>query len=421
MMNLSQVAGLRRLRAMATIAFAVASLAGCKGLLDVKAPSRVLAEDLADPSFAGLLAKSAQGDFNCAFSSYLETALQVTDELMGVHIISAEAMDYDRRAVNPARFQYATYECGQYGAIYQPIETAVWQADNALKVLESLTDAQVAGRLALIQQTQAYAGYGRILLGEGFCTAVINMGAEMTSDQVFAEAEALFTKALTGPAAEYTNMARMGRARTRFDLKNNVGALADAQLVPVGYVKNAEYSSAASRAYNGIYTRNINQQSLSVEAGFRNLTFKGVPDPRVKTAFSGQIGSDGRNPVWSQFKYTAFGSPIPVARYAEAQLIIAEIQGGQTAVNIINTLHRAVGLPDFASTNETEIKNQVYEERARELFLEGQRFWDFRRLNLPFVPPVGTNYLDKGGTYGSTRCFPLPDLERNNNPNLAKK
>jgi hypothetical protein len=40
-----------------------------------------------------------------------------------------------------------------------------------------------------------------------------------------------------------------------------------------------------------------------------------------------------------------------------------------------------------------------------------------KRFNLPYNPPVGTAF-SKGGTYGDQRCFPLPDVERLNNPKL---
>jgi hypothetical protein len=61
----------------------------------------------------------------------------------------------------------------------------------------------------------------------------------------------------------------------------------------------------------------------------------------------------------------------------------------------------------------------VIEERRRELFLEGHRFFDIRRLNLPLDPAPGTAYR-KGGLYGENRCFPLPDVERFNNPSFPK-
>ena len=33
----------------------------------------------------------------------------------------------------------------------------------------------------------------------------------------------------------------------------------------------------------------------------------------------------------------------------------------------------------------------------------------------------GTAFPIKGGTYGTQVCFPLPDVERNNNPTLSGK
>ena len=52
------------------------------------------------------------------------------------------------------------------------------------------------------------------------------------------------------------------------------------------------------------------------------------------------------------------------------------------------------------------------------LFLEGTRGYDIERLNLALVPAVGSPYL-QGGVYGGTVCLPLPDIERQNNPNIG--
>lgn len=183
-------------RAIALASALMVPLGACDSLLDVKAPSRVPAEDLESPAAAALLVQSAVGDFDCALASYITTTSQVVDEFMGVHIYSAEAFDYDRRTVDPARQQYATRECGEYGAIYQPLSTAIWQADNVLADLEGYTDEEVTDRARLMQTAAAYAGYGRVLLGEGFCTAAIDTGPELTSQEIFDDAEALFTRAL---------------------------------------------------------------------------------------------------------------------------------------------------------------------------------------------------------------------------------
>ena len=105
-----------------------------------------------------------------------------------------------------------------------------------------------------------------------------------------------------------------------------------------------------------------------------------------------------------------------MASYTEAQLIIAEVTGGTEAVNIINALHDAAGLPHFNSGDAAAITAQVIQERSREFFLESQHFYDVKRLNLPLNPAPGTPYA-KGGNYGDMRCFLLPDVERDNNPN----
>ena len=108
--------------------------------------------------------------------------------------------------------------------------------------------------------------------------------------------------------------------------------------------------------------------------------------------------------------------PQPITRYAEAQLVLAEAQGGTSAVNIINTMRAAVSLTPYTGpTDAASIKTLIASERQRVLFLEGYRAFDIERLNLPLVPAVGSPYL-QGGVYGGTVCFPVPDIEKNNNP-----
>ena len=135
-----------------------------------------------------------------------------------------------------------------------------------------------------------------------------------------------------------------------------------------------------------------------------------------------RLGSDSRTPLWRTAKYTDYSTPIRLASYVEAQLIIAEIQGGQNAVNIINTLHTAAGLPAFAGTDATAIKNQVIDERRREFFLEGLRMGDLRQYGI-------AKQWNRGGTqnpynflqFGGTECFPFPDVEKQGNPNFQGK
>ncbi|MEO6209752.1 MAG: hypothetical protein ABIQ10_06450, partial [Gemmatimonadaceae bacterium] len=62
---------------------------------------------------------------------------------------------------------------------------------------------------------------------------------------------------------------------------------------------------------------------------------------------------------------------------------------------------------------------EIVEQRKREFFLEGHRLGDIRRLNLPLAPLTGAPFPQAGGVYSDQSCFPLPDIERINNPNLS--
>jgi hypothetical protein len=120
-------------------------------------------------------------------------------------------------------------------------------------------------------------------------------------------------------------------------------------------------------------------------------------------------------------KYSSgFGAPTPIVRYEEAQLIIAEIQGGAQAVATINAMRTDAGVNLYAGpTDAASIQNLIISERQRVLFIEGQRNYDIERFHIPFNPPEGTDFPTGGGQYGNTTCLPLPDIEKNNNPSLG--
>ena len=399
--------------------------AGCvHDLLKFEAPDRVQSSILDGPANIPLLVNSAVGDFECAFQQYVIVTGQVSDELDNGNLASAEAFQLDRRSVNKERTHYALYLCGTEEGILTPIETARYDADQVLLRLAAASDADVPNRTSLTATAAAYSGYSYILLGEGFCSAAVDGGPELTAAQVFTIAEQKFTQAITAAQtsgnASMLNLSYTGRARARLDMGNTAGALADAQLVPAGFVINAKTSGAATRAFNRVFASVNQNSSLIIGAAFRNLTYGGVADPRVPVANANRLASDNTNPMWIQNKYLSRDAPIPLASYQEAQLIVAEVSGGQTAVNIINALHTARGLPaTFASNDPATIMAQVIDERKRELFLQSQRFYDINRFNLPLDPAPGTSYGYKGGFYGDMRCFPLPDVERLNNPTLS--
>jgi len=398
--------------------------AGCDGLLEVEAPSQVTPQSRDVPANASLLVNGAGADFECALAHYIVATGYVTNELEYSYTVPA-GWDYERRAFQPSTSYYVTVTCdnaadGSVG-IYRPLSTARYQGDETVRLLQQWSDAEVAGRAALIARAASYGGYSLLLLGEAMCSAAIDLGPELTPAQIFQLAEQRFTTALeAAQAASDANLvswARVGRGRARLNLGRKAEASADAGPVPSGFRFDASYGSEAQRRWNVVWERNLRFNSATVGTSYRDVRFNGVADPRVRVTNSGSMGLDRVTPLWFQTKYTGMASPIRVATWEEAQLMIAEAAGGQTAINIINSLHTRAGLPPFSASTEGEIQAQVIEERRRELYLESHRLGDVRRYQTPLFPASGTPYRN-GGTYTGQRCFALPDVERVNNPNI---
>ena len=408
---------------------ALAALAACNTnrLLDVATPHNVPVAILDQPANAQLMVNSAITDFECAFGSAVLVEGIISDEL-GDAQLGAAGWPYDRRDAN-------TQTNGIYGAngcnsaqnpgIYTPLSTARWGADHALKNLASWTDAEVPNRQLLTAQANLYAGFAYAMFGVSLCQAAFDVGPMVDQPGMFALAEQRFTAAIAAAQSagntNILNAAYVGRARVRLYQKNTTGAAADAALVPKGFVYNATYDATNSRRYNRVYSATAQFGDYTVETQSQNLkTENGEVDPRSAVQLSSTRAADAKTTIYAPAKYAAGdAAPIPMARYEEAQLILAEAQGGANAITIINALRAAVSLkPYTGATDAASITKLIIDERRRVLFGEGLRNYDIGRFSIPFNPTVGTVFPLKGGTYGNTICLPLPDVERFNNPNI---
>ena len=407
------------------------TLAACSDITSLKqdAPSRIKAGDVETPENAALLVQGAVGDFECALADYIVAAGAVGDELANANLAN-RIWDFDRRTILPTNTVYSTESCDDGDpTVYTTLSTARYDGDNALRLLDGWTDEEVPGRIGLIATAATYAGYSLVLLGEGMCSAALDVGPELTPAQILTEAEARFTRAIEAATEagddQTLDLALLGRARARLGLGNKAGAGADAALIPEGFVVEATYSGAKTQRENLVFTSLYRDLLYTVDVPFRDVTFGGVPDPRVSVVDAGTTGADPTIEIFQALKYPAIESPIPVARWEEAQLILAEadVAAGDVggAVGIINTLHANAGIPAYGGGTPEEVMGQIIEERRRELFLEGQRLGDIIRYDLPLFPPPGAPFPVGGtvtGVYGTQVCFPLPSAERNNNPNI---
>lgn len=416
--------------ATAAAALALALGAGaCESLLDVDEPGLIPADRLNDPSRAVLLVNGAIADFECALGAYVVMGGLIGEEFVDA-TQTADRWPYDRREVLPSDRRYSTFGCEALG-VYPSLSTARFTADDVLAKLEGWRDDQMpqgADRTVLIATAAAYSGYAHLLLGEGFCSAAVDGGPELFPADFFALAVQRFTRAIdaataAGPAADDLRyMALVGRARARLNLGEYAAAAADAALVPAGFEAQASASNASSRRQNRVVAQNGEGTAVSVGPEYRELTVEGEPDTRVPVVNTGTVATDG-TPIWVQEKYDGLGAPLPIATYEEAQLIRAEaaLRGGDpaAAVAIIDALRMRRDLPAYSgAVTAAAVMDLLVMERRRELFLEGHHLYDAIRFDLDLQPAPGTPFA-KGGTYGTTRCLPLPDVERLNNPNVG--
>ncbi|MGH7129375.1 MAG: RagB/SusD family nutrient uptake outer membrane protein, partial [Planctomycetaceae bacterium] len=365
-------------------------------------PSRLPAEALDNPAMAPTLVLSAIADFECALANYIPATGMLTDELIGSTGWIAPTM-WDQRRIFPDNGNLGEEGCTDLGwGVFRPLSTAYFTARDAGRRLSALSDEQVADRTALLGQAAAYGAYTLTLLGESFCEVAVELGPLMTPAETLQRAEQEFTSALElaqqAGDEETANMALVGRARVRLDLGKMAEAAADARLIPEGFLKVATRSGSSERRWNRVSVDFHENFYISVDPRFRDLDVDGVPDSRVVVNDAGRNGHDGVTHSFLAMKYESNADPLPIASWDEAQLIIAEAEGGQSAVDAINRLRIQAGLPLFSSADPAAIAAQVQEERRRELYLEGHRLNDFLRHGLAW--DQGTTH--KGVPFGPT-------------------
>jgi hypothetical protein len=389
-------------------------------LLTVSSPSRLSEANYLVPANALLISNSAVADFECAHGAYIVASGLAAGELIeGTQTAARWSMD--RRDIIPNEAQYASAGCAAIGT-YTPLNVARHTNDQAVRLLEIWTDQQVANRQRLIARNSAMAGYSLVLLAEGFCSCVIDLGPELTPAQAFDSAAARFSRALAAAQAagdeSLINLARVGRARALLGRGDANGAATDAAAVPQDFVFNATHDLNAATRNNRIFAQNNQGFAVSVAPGYRAMTVGGQPDPRVRAVDGGRNTTDQINRLWVQQKYGSLTTPTPIATGIEARLILAEARGPGEGVAILNALRARTGvaLPALSAAEVSAFTATVMEERNRELWLQGNRWFDMNRRSLPQVPAPGTAYA-KGGIYGDQRCWPLPDVERFANPN----
>lgn len=402
--------------------------AACNNILGVELPGRIPVALLDDPTAAPVLSASVVADFECAFSTYVNSTSTISDQFLGSSgNLVAENWGTKKIPENDASNE--RYVCGNGYGGYSPLQTARFQANDILARLTTWTDSDAKISLAPLRATvAAYGAYANTLLGEGFCAMRFDEAHQiLTPPEVLAIAETKFddalvlVDALSDPSdlalkKDLQNLVHVGRARVRLDRGNGAGAADDAALVTAGWEFVVTRSEDASTRNNDPFVNTTQQGNASVAPEYRHLMIGGVADSRVVVAFGpdvgfSAVGFDGITPLYVVTNRNfSRDAPMRLASSIEAHLIQAEVAGGATAVGIINARRAELSLPAYSGpTDAASVQALVLDERNREFFMEGgQRFNDLLRFNIPWK--VGND--QNGVAYGRTTCLPLPLNER---------
>jgi hypothetical protein len=418
---------------------ASATIVGCdlNKALSVQPANLIDATALEAPENASLLAVGAASDFDCAFNSYVVVGGLIGEELDDA-LQTADRWPYDQRTVTANLSRYSQNGCTALG-IYQPLQAARVSADNVKRLLKGWTDVQVPGRQSLIARMAAYEGWSELLIAEAFCQTVfstthgetVNYGTIISRSQALDSAIANFSEAITtaqtvgGASADSIRyFALVGRARAQQDKGDLASARTDALVVPATFVWNVTNSNSNTRRQNRVFQENNPGivPSSSIGARYRQATY--TSDPRIPIANSGKFSNGTNVPLWTQSKYAAVNSPIPVATGTEMQLLIAEADiatDRATTLSIIAKSRAAGNQPAYTGTTPADDLAEIIDQRRRALFLTGTHLGDIIRYNLTVTPAAGTNTpwnQQYGPDKGSQLCLPLPQVELLNNPLL---
>ncbi len=425
---------------MVVMVFLMFGTTSCDNLLSVVDPDIVTPESLNSEAGIQTLKAGSLGDFAVAMSG----SSAGHGATAGLIVMSGLMSDeYDYSGTFPTRREGDTRLLqnvnGTMNRIYGNLHRARAAAEATVDLAQSF-----GGVPDVESEMESIAGYVYVMFAETFCAGVpfskatadgeIIYGEPLTSDAMYTEAVAWFDRAIASAGLAGNNnleyLARVGKGRAMLGLGNISGAAAEVASVPDDFEYYIEHSDNSRRQENGIYTMTTvrRQYSIADGKGGNGLMYRSAMDPRTPWNGGTDFGQDDITLYYNQLKYTSPSAPVLLASGLEARLIEAEAaaQAGDNAAvaSIHDALRATVGLSpvDLSGMTVAQLRKYHFDERAFWLYSTGHRHGDLRRLIRVYgeakenVFPWGPYF--KGGEYGSTVTFPVPESEANN-PNYV--
>jgi hypothetical protein len=442
------------------LALITVGISGCEGVLEIDQGGIIVLEDVlaGGPSAVEPLVNGMVATYQEAVDDLIRYASLLTDEMILAGTFETRAQ-VDRREIQPNN---DTLE----DEMYAPLHVARMQADTVVEILQTrLQDPAFASVEEEMREGIAlgklFGGLTRLWLAELYCWSILTgmypEAAPLTPNQRVQQALTFLQDAETRAAIAGFEDIRIAaiaaQARAFLWLRNYTQAGTLASEVPRDFRFWAEYSQNDPVQFNEMFMftwGRIQQIQWTVGDGTvptrggerfehldRFISLNLIRDePEDFTATVSSI------PVMLQTLYGRADAKVLVASGTEAMLIRAEtlVRSGQTqaAQDLLNDLRsdhsfRATVQWNVSPPSEldelqplvlvgdlgADVKT-VADERARELWLTGDRLTTSRRLRLdPTVdinlfPPVKTAISG-----GDDIAFPMVQVELDNNPNLS--
>ena len=455
------------------LGLSLGALGGCDSLLEVDLPASLTDEALNDPQGATTLVNSIIGQFETAWNRQVwdghgrSAACEVILQSPGVedpceYVPEIDADLYDPLSISRS-FAYTLHE----------------------KLVDDWDATDVPLRSQYLAISSIYAGASVAVMAEWLCEVTIDGGSLMTPDAAYGVAEGWLTTAISevgsaggdfalphGIASSALELAYGLRSRVRWARGDNTGALADANQVTQGFTGwvtreagLARRNLAAHHSYIIGYEKLFGiidwwvggNNPVTGQAWPNPLPFTGylhlgvLPDGRavrddgvairLTTAPDNAVGKEATavadtrvpfvegitqgssEPSAQSAKWTSESDNLPWVNWKEMQLIAAEAEGGQGAIDRVNIIRASDGLPlvTYADPgNAQQIRYMIIEERRRSLFLEG-RYYATALLNPDVVwfPRATGNDLETAEGYGGGVKHVMPQDEYLLNENLG--
>ncbi|HVT39799.1 MAG TPA: hypothetical protein VHE78_12180 [Gemmatimonadaceae bacterium] len=336
---------------------------------------------------------------------------------------------------------------------YRDIHRARVQAFQALRALQKykpLVTSEI-GEMWFVK------GYSELQSASDFCngqpfanlsSGSAEPGTPLSAADAFKLALSSFDSALaTVTGADSVSVrvkysAQVGRGRALLAL----GRAADAGLAVAGIPRtfsfNLTWPGAQGKEDNLIWGLAVSARRYTVQdsadsQGGRipnSMPFVSAKDPRVPTSRPFRTGFDGTTPYDAEGVFPAFNSPVPVASWVDAQLILAESQliaNDPTWLTTLNDMRNGPtnigtltisGMPPLADPGSASARLLLlFRERAFWTFGRGQRLGDLRRQIHTYSFTAAQVFPGEGGinprknsAYGPDVNLPVPQAERNN-------